>query len=111
MNKVNELGQELEELFDIRSAKIRNEKTLNSEAMASQRDIRLLTHMFRDEVPDLSYLISNEETVRWDSERKRLLLISEGEEVLLEAAGRETMIRIRPFLSQLVKAAKEFYSS
>jgi hypothetical protein len=111
MNKNSELTNELEQLFDIRHAKTRTEKNLNNEAMAAQRDIRLLTHMFREGIPDITVSIGNYEEVRWDSERKRLLLIDGDEIHLLEASSRETMIRVRPYLSLLVKAAKEFYSN
>jgi hypothetical protein len=110
MNKNTELTNELEELFDIRHAKTRIEKNLNNAAMDAQRDIRLLTHMFRDGIPDITIPIGNYEEIKWDSDRKRLLLIDNDEALLLEAASREIMIRIRPHLSLLVKAAKEFYS-
>lgn len=111
MNKNNELTNELEELFDIRYAKSRIEKNLNNEAMAAQRDIRLLTHMFREGIPDITIPIGKYEAIRWDSEHKRLMLLDNDEGHLLEATSRETMIRIRPHLSLLVKAAKEFYSN
>lgn len=106
-----ELTHELEELFDIRYAKSRNEKNLNNEAMAAQRDIRLLTHMFRDGVPDITMPISKFEVVKWDSEHKRLLVILSDVIQPLEGSTRETMIRVRPYLSLLVKAAKDFYSN
>lgn len=111
MKKNTELTNELEELFDIRHAKTRNEKNLNNEAMAAQRDIRLLTHMFRDGIPDITIPIGNYEKIKWDSEGKRLLLVDKDDGLLLEATSRETMIRVRPHLCLLVKAAKEFYSN
>lgn len=112
MNKGHEnLNHELEELFDIRNAKSRNEKNLNNDAMAAQRDIRLLTHMFRDGIPDITVPIGKFEVVKWDSDHKRLLLIKNDEIQPLEGSSRETMIRVRPHLSLLVKAAKDFYSN
>ncbi|MBA2403676.1 MAG: hypothetical protein H0V66_02810 [Bdellovibrionales bacterium] len=100
---------ELEELFDIRNAKVRDEKILTQASMEAQRDIRLITHMFRDGIPDLAIPINAEETVKWDSRNKRLLLVSSVSTQILEGATRQTMIRIRPHLAQLVKQAKEFY--
>lgn len=112
MNKSHEdLTQELEELFDIRYAKNRHEKNLNNDAMAAQRDIRLLTHMFRDGIPDITIPIGNFEVIKWDSEHKRLLVIENDVVIPLEGSSRERMIRVRPHLSLLVKAAKDFYSN
>lgn len=105
-----QLSTELEELFDIRSAKIRNEKNLNLEAMAAQRDIRLLTHMFREGIPDISMPMNENESIKWDAQKRCLILNTGEEEILVEATSKETMIRVRPFLSQLVKVAKQIYS-
>lgn len=105
-----QLSTELEELFDIRSAKLRNEKNLNLEAMAAQRDIRLLTHMFREGIPDISLPMGENESIKWDSHKRCLIISSGDEEHLVEATSKETMIRVRPYLSQLVKVAKQIYS-
>lgn len=109
LEKSRPLDVELEELFDIRFAKIRDEKTLNQAALEAQRDIRVITHMFRDGIPDVEVPINSAETLKWDSAQKRLFLLHGKEVLSLEAASRETVVRIRPFLSSLVKQAKEFY--
>jgi ERCC4-type nuclease len=109
LEKSRSLDVELEELFDIRFAKTRDEKTLNQAALEAQRDIRVITHMFRDGIPDVEIAINSVEILKWDSGQKRLFLRKEDEVLSLEAASRETVVRIRPFLSSLVKQAKEFY--
>lgn len=108
-DKSRSLELELEELFDIRHAKVKIEKHISQEAMEAQRDIRVITHMFKDGIPDVTIPINDNETIKWDSQSKRLILISDDSSLILEATPRQTMIRIRPFLSLLVKAAKEFY--
>ena len=103
------LAHELEELFDIKHARNRDEKKLNQDAMDAQRDIRLLTHMFKDDVPDISIPINAHESIRWDASSKNLLFLDQGTSQILLGASRQTMIRVRPHLAQLVKQAKEFY--
>ncbi len=109
--KSRSLENELEELFDIRHAKIRLEKYISQESMEAQRDIRVIIHMFRDGIPDVTIPINSFEAIKWDSHNKRLLLVSNDSSVILEATSRQTMIRVRPHLSLLVKAAKEFYKN
>ena len=86
-NHTHELSDELQELFDIRNAKIKEEKNLTLAAMEAQRDIRLLTHMFSDGIPGIAVMISEEEKIIWDSSEKRLLY-SDGEKIqILESAA------------------------
>ncbi|MGE3609310.1 MAG: hypothetical protein AB7I27_06960 [Bacteriovoracaceae bacterium] len=103
------LSQELVELFDIRKAKIRDEKILTQLSNEAQRDIRLLTHMFRDGIPDLEVKISLHESIMWDSNSQKLMYANERSKVLLEGAPREIRIKARPFLTELVKKAKDLY--
>lgn len=103
------LAHELEELFDIQHAKTRDEKKLTQDAMDAQRDIRLLTHMFRDGIPDITIPINAHEAIRWDSHNKNLLFLDNGSAQILLGTSRQTMIRMRPHLALLVQQAKEFY--
>jgi hypothetical protein len=106
----NSLTQELEELFDLKKARIREEKLLTQEAHEAQKDIRLLTLMFRDGIPDVIIKTTDQESIKWDSRAQALLYQVNGHCQLLEGAPRKVMIRARPFLNDLVKKAKEFYS-
>jgi hypothetical protein len=105
----SELAQELEELFDIKKARIRDEKRLTAAANEAQRDIRLLTLMFRDGIPSITVPVTETEAIRWDSETQKLLYVQGKTAQILEAASREVRIRMRPHLSLLVKRAKEFF--
>lgn len=105
------LQTELEDLFDIRYAQKRNDKILTKEAMEAQRDIRLITHMFRDGIPDITMPINDHESIKWDSDNKRLLLIGPEGAQNLEGAPKLIMVHVRPHLSMLVKQAKEFYKN
>ena len=109
--KIVSLESELEELFDIRYAKQRNEKDLKNEAMAAQKDIRLITHMFREGVPDLTIPLDDTSSLRWDALAKRLILINQAGTHNLEGAPRELLIQVRPHLTLLVRQAKDFYRS
>jgi hypothetical protein len=103
------LAQELGELFDMKKAKLRNEKRLHQEATEAQKDIRLLTLMFRDEIPDISIMISENESILWDSQNQMLLYKHNHTKHVLEGASPEVRIRVRPFLKDLVKKAKSFF--
>ena len=107
--KSSALSQELEQLFDLKHAKSRHEKQLVLEANEAQRDIRLLSLMFRDGIPDMTMPVSDHESIRWDSRTQQLIYINKNVSHILEGAARQIMIRMRPHLTQLVKQAKEFY--
>ncbi len=104
---VNNLAQELGELFDIRKAKLRDEKRLTHEASEAQKDIRLMTLMFRDGIPDIVVEISDQESIFWNSKVQQLLYRFQGGTHVLEGTSREIRIRIRPYLTEMVKKAKE----
>lgn len=106
----NALTLELVSLFDLKKAKLREEKVLNHKAFEAQRDIRYLTLMFSDGIPDLSMPVSDAESIRWDSQANKLLYVKGDYVQLLEAAPRDVRIRLRPFLTDLVRKAKDFYS-
>ena len=109
--KLRSLENELQQLFDICHAKLRDEKVISQEAIEAQRDIRLITHRFKDGIPDITIPINSEEDIKWDSQNKRLLLIGHESCQILEVSCRLTMIRIRPHLALLVKEAIEFYKN
>ncbi len=103
------LNQELNELFDMKKAKIRKEKLLEQEATEAQKDIRVLTLMFRDGIPDITMSVSESESIQWDARNHQLLYRNGEHTQVVEGINREIMVRIRPCLIQIVKKAKEFY--
>lgn len=109
-NSKSALTEELVSLFDLRKSKIRDEKILTQEAFEAQRDIRYLTLMFSDGIPDITMKVTDSEDIRWDSGGKKLLYVKDGQVQLLEAASKEVRVKMRPFLTDLVKKAKDFYS-
>ena len=109
-NERADLNQELTELFDLKKAKIRQEKMLQHQATEAQKDIRLLTLMFRDGIPDITMPMSDNESLSWDSRGQQLLYKKESHSQVVEGTTREVMARLRPFLIEIVKKAKEFYN-
>lgn len=110
MSHTNNLTTELVSLFDLRKSKVRNEKILTQAAFEAQRDIRYLTLMFCDGIPDVTMKCTDTESIKWDSRSKNLLYICENQVQILEAASKEIRVKMRPFLTDLVKKAKAFYS-
>ena len=109
-NLDNDLSQELVSLFDLRKSKARNEKNLTQAAFEAQRDIRYLTLMFCDGIPDISFQCSDSESIHWNARTQKLVYQSGKEAQLLEAASKEIRVRMRPFLTELVKKAKDLYN-
>ena len=106
----SDLNMELISLFDLKKSKVRDEKILTQLAFEAQRDIRYLTLMFCDGIPDISMRVTDTEIIRWDSKIRKLLYVKDSQIQLLEAAPREIRVKMKPFLVDLVKKAKEFYS-
>lgn len=110
MNSKNDnLSLELQELFDLRFAKARDEKKLADDTMATQQDIRLITHMFKEDVPDVSVPLGDEAWLKWDSQSKKLFYVKGQESTILESMPKQIMIKVRPHLRMLVDQAKDFY--
>ena len=104
------LNHELISLFDLKKNKVKEERELSQLAFEAQRDIRYLTLMFCDGIPDLEMKINEIESIRWDSSSKKLLYVREEKVHILEGASREVRVRMRPYLVDLVKQAQKFYS-
>lgn len=104
------LNDELVSLFDLKKSKLRDEKVLTQEAFEAQRDIRYLTLMFCDGIPDITLPVTDHEQIKWDSKAQKLLYVHGDRVQILEAASREIRVKMRPFLTDLVRKAKDFYS-
>lgn len=107
----SDLSQELVSLFDLKKSLARNEKNLTQAAFEAQRDIRYLTLMFCDGIPDISMECTDSESIKWDARAQKLIYICGADLQLLEAASKEVRVRMRPFLKELVKKAKDFYTA
>lgn len=104
-----DLTMELVSLFDLKKSKMRNEKNLTQAAFEAQRDIRYLTLMFCDGIPDITMMVNEREAIKWDSHANVLLYLNDQQVQILEAAPREIRVKMRPFLFDLIKKAREFY--
>jgi hypothetical protein len=103
------LESDLGLLFDIRNAKLAKEKKMNEEAALAQKDIKMLIMMFSDGIPSMTLSMGENENLQWDLQGKRLLYQLGDQVQYLDAAAKEILIRIRPYLRDLVKKAQDFY--
>lgn len=103
------LSQELQQLFEIKTSRLKLEKELMAEASEAQKDIQLLTVMFMDGIPDVELSISETESIMWDKKAQKLLYAENGVPQLIESMSLEIIIKIRPYLIELVKKAKSLY--
>lgn len=106
---MKDLNLELVELFDMRKAKIRNEKNLTAQADEAKKDIRMLTIMFSDGIPSLKVKMDEEQYIIWDAPLKSLFFFNGKKQVLLEGSEKEICVKARPFLREMVAQAKKFY--
>lgn len=110
-SKKGDLSQELISLFDLRKSRMREDKELTQAAFEAQRDIRYLTLMFSDGIPNLTMQVTDDEVIKWDSHVQKLIYYKGNDAQILEAASKEIRVRMRPFLTDLVKKARNFYSN
>lgn len=103
------LETELGELFDMRNAKLRKDKYLNEEFLAAQKEVKMLILMFSDGIPSIKIPMKDNECLEWDADVRKLVHRRNQECAAIESVSKETLVDIRPFLKQLVRAAKEFY--
>lgn len=103
------LEADLGELFDIRNARMARDKRQNEDAVAAQKDIKMLIMMFSDGIPSIHLPLGDHETLEWDFSGKRLLYHANGQTQYLDAASKDILIKVRPHLRDLVKKAQDFY--
>lgn len=112
MPKQNDLlTNELVSLFDLKKSKLKNDKDLTQAAYDAHKDIRYITLMFSDGIPTVVMPVNERETLKWDEKAQKLLYICDETTQLLEAASKEVRVKMRPYLTELVKKAREFYSN
>ncbi len=104
-----DLERALNELYDIRLRRERMEKDEASLAHEVKRDINLMTLMFREGVDDIILFLNAEEKIEWDSDAKRIVYHKGEQTRFIEAANNETLIRVQPFLKEMVRRAQENY--
>lgn len=109
LEKQSALTTELRELYDIRSRKVRDEKVLFQLAQEVKIDIKNLTLMFSDGITDVSVEVNQNEFLEWNSKSKRLIYHLGEESQFIEGVRADVLIRLKPYLKDLVRKAKEFY--
>lgn len=65
--------------------------------------------MFMDGIPNVELQISKTESILWDQKAQKLLYVENGTPQVIEATSPEVIVKIRPFLIELVKKAKNLY--
>jgi hypothetical protein len=103
------LETELGELFDIRKTRRRMEMREDQDIMETKNEIKLLIRMFSDGIPSMTVQIADHETLEWDNRVKKLLYQKNEYAQYIDTANKMTLLRIRPFLKELVKKAKNLY--
>lgn len=69
--------------------------------------LRSMTEFFRDEVRDLRIDMGETESLEWDADLGRFVYHRGECSRYLELARREILLRVRPYLQELLKTARE----
>jgi hypothetical protein len=104
------IENELTQLFDIRTERLRKEKKLREDIMAAKKDIQLLIKMFSEDVPSISIPMGDENTLEWDHRIKRLIYHRHGVSQFIENVSELKLVEVRKHLHLLIKSAKNFYA-
>lgn len=104
---MSDLEKELLQLFEIRKVRLDTEKVLNMKFIEAQKDIKLLILRFSEGIPNVEISLNDEESLIWDSSVKTLMYANGDNVQHLDAVEKQTIIKVRPHLSKLVKRAQE----
>lgn len=102
-----ELLKDLEKLKTEKLFSERDEKIL---VLDTLKTIALLTEAFRNEVKDLRIPVGERESLEWDADLARFVFHRGECARFLDIAGAEILLKVRPFLSELMLLAKESLS-
>ncbi len=69
--------------------------------------LKMMTELFRGELHDFHIPIGHNENLEWDSQLQRFVYHRGDNSQFLELARKEVLFRVRPFLQDLLKKAKE----
>lgn len=106
---MSDLQRELWQLFDLKKQASKKEVDLDREVTEAKKDIRHLVTAFSDEIPDLVVPVGESEKLIWDSRGKRLIYVVENVQHMLESVEKQIIVRMRPYLRDLVGLAQAKY--
>lgn len=101
------MDQFLTDIMEFKSRKLLSRKDEKILILETLRTLQLMTEIFREEVHDIVVRMSDRESLEWDAGLKRFIYHRGETSQFLELARKDVLFRVRPFLEDLLKKAKE----
>lgn len=95
------------DMLEIKSQKLLSHKEEKILILETLQTLELMTALFREEIHDVVIRMSERETLEWDAGLKRFIYHKDETSRYLELARKEVLFRVRPFLQDLLKKARE----
>ncbi len=95
------------DIFQKKSQKLLTQKEEKILILETLQILKLMTELFRGECPDFHIPIGHAENLEWDAGLQRFVYHRGETSQFLELARKEILFRVRPFLEDLLKKAKE----
>ena len=95
------------DILQKKSQKLLSRKEEKILILETLQNLKLMTELFRGELHDFQIPIGNNENLEWDSQLQRFVYHRGDTSQFLELARKEVLFRVRPYLADLLKKAKE----
>lgn len=101
------MDQFLTDMMELKARKLLSTKDEKILILETLRTLGLMTEIFREEVHDIVIRMSDRETLEWDATLRRFVYHRGETSQFLELAKKDILFRVRPYLQDLLKKARE----
>lgn len=101
------MDQFLTDVMESKTRRLLSRKDEKLLILETLKSLALMTEIFREEINDIHIRMSANEILEWDSGLRRFVYHRGETSQFLELARKEILFRVRPFLEDLLKKARE----
>ncbi len=95
------------DILQKKSQKLLSQKEEKILLLETLHILKLMTEFFRGDCPDFNISLGHAENLEWDSNLQRFVYHRGETSQFLELARKDILFRVRPYLQELMKKAKE----
>lgn len=95
------------DMMEKKSQKLLSHKEEKILILDTLQTLQMMTLLFREEIHDVVIRMSESEILEWDAGVKRFIYHKDETSRYLELARKEVLFRVRPYLQELLKKARE----
>jgi hypothetical protein len=101
------MDQFMTDIMEKKSQKLLTTKEEKILILDTLQTLQMMTILFREGIHDVVIRMSERETLEWDAGVKRFIYHKDETSRYLELARKEVLFRVRPYLQDLLKKARE----